>query len=129
PFDMQELLSRIKSLLRRPHHFLNSIHLLANGTIKIDTQARTVEKDGATVHLKPLEFSVLEFFLGHPGQVVEPEALLLKVWNQVREASKDSVYACIKNIRKKLGFTRKDSPIQTVHGVGYRFDPESSRIK
>lgn len=118
PCDLKELSSRIKALLRRPGRFQGNV--LAAGSVQLDTSSRVVTIDGAEVHLKPLEYAVLEYFMKHPNQVISPEALLKRVWDSSAEASTDSVYTCINRLRKKLNAEDKEAVIKTVHGVGYR---------
>jgi DNA-binding response OmpR family regulator len=121
PFDMKELAARIKALERRPARYGGDV--LQAGDLTLDTSSRIVTRQGAQLQLKPLEYSVLEFFMKHPKQVVSPDALLKRVWDSSTEASTDSVYTCINRLRKKLNDGDKEAVIKTVHGVGYRFDP------
>jgi DNA-binding response OmpR family regulator len=120
PFDLRELASRVRALTRRPAQYDGDV--LQSGDLKLDTRSRVVTKSGGELQLKPLEYSVLEFFLKHQGQVISPEALLKRVWDSSAEASIDSVYTCINRLRKKLNDTDKEAVIKTVHGVGYRLD-------
>jgi DNA-binding response OmpR family regulator len=120
PVDVKELSSRIRALMRRPSKFTGNV--LNAGEIQLDTRSRVVTKSGANIQLKPLEYSVLEFFMRNPNQVIAPEMLLKRVWDSAVEASTDSVYTCINRLRKKLDPNDKEAVIKTVHGVGYRLD-------
>lgn len=124
PFAVKELISRVKALLRRPPRYGGQI--LKAGDLHLDTNSRVVTRSGVEIHLKPLEYAVLEFFMKHPNQVIAPDALLKRVWDSSAEASTDAVYTCINRLRKKLNDSDKEAVIKTVHGVGYRFDHSSN---
>lgn len=117
PFAMPELLVRIKALLKRPR--IQSRDLLTVGNISLNAESKTVTQSGQDLKLKPLEFSVLEYFMTHPNKVISAEELLKRVWKTEAEASVDSVYTSINRLRKKLG-ENADQVLQTVHGVGYK---------
>jgi DNA-binding response OmpR family regulator len=117
PFAMQELVMRVKALLKRPP--LQISDKLTAGNITLDSQSKTVTVSGEDLKLKPLEFSVLEYFLLHPNKVISAEELLKRVWKSETDASTDSVYTSINRLRKKLG-APADQHLQTVHGLGYK---------
>lgn len=121
PFDVQELLSRLRALLRRTSNYGGD--MLVHGELTLNQRSRVVTKGGIELKLKPLEYSLLEFFMRHPKQVMAPEHLLKRVWDSDEEPSTDAVYTCINRLRKKLNDSDKEAVIKTVHGVGYRFDP------
>lgn len=115
PFDLEELCSRVKALLRRSRQYVGNT--LAVGPLQLDTKSRRVTNDGAVLELKPLEFALLEYFMRNPDQVITAEALINHVWPNDTEASVDAVYTCINRLRKKLN---NDSLIQNMRGVGYQ---------
>lgn len=117
PFAMPELVMRVKALLKRPP--MQTSTQLTAGNITLDRQSKTVTQSGETLRLKPLEFSVLEYFMLHPNKVIGAEELLKRVWKSETEASTDSVYTSINRLRKKLG-PHADQLLQTVHGLGYK---------
>ena len=121
PFDMKELIARLNALLRRPVNYRGKV--LSAGELSLDPRSRTVTRSGTEIRLKPLEFSVLEFFMQNPRQVIPPEPLLKHAWDSSEAKSTDSVYTCINRLRKKLNESGEDAIIKTIHGVGYRFDP------
>lgn len=120
PFDMNEMLARVRALLRRPNSYQPEV--LKVGNITVNTTSHVVDKDGAEIHLKPQEFCVLEFFLRNPGKVFSPEMFIYQLWGAA-DVSNDSVYTCIKGIRQKLDDSQV---IKTVHGLGYRHDPPAA---
>lgn len=117
PFAMPELVMRVKALLKRPP--IQKSDRLTAADITLDTQSRTVTQSGETLRLKPLEFSVLEYFMLNPNKVIGADELLKRVWKSENEASTDSVYTSINRLRKKLG-PKADQLLQTVHGLGYK---------
>lgn len=127
PFDLRELLARVRALLRRSRSITPSVVLV--GDLEIDTAARVVRRGAVEVHLQPREFDVLEYFLRHPGEVVNADTLLLSVWGHDSDSTSESVYICIARLRKKLGMTGKDAAIRTHYGLGYCFTPPSAGIR
>jgi DNA-binding response OmpR family regulator len=120
PFEIPELVARVRALMRRPLSYRGNVRQV--GDLKIDTKSRVVTNGGAELDLKPLEFSVLEYFMQHPRQVISPETLLKRVWDSDSSASIDSVYTCINRLRKKLNDADKEAVIKTVRGYGYKLD-------
>lgn len=124
PFHPEELMSRIRALLRRPvQYFSNAINLSKH--LQFDPVARRLKKSGETVALQPLEYDMLNFFLRHPNEVFSVDSLLLRIWDSTTEASLDAVYSCIKRLRQKLHVEGETPLITTVHRAGYRFDLQS----
>jgi DNA-binding response OmpR family regulator len=121
PFDINELLARLRAVLRRPLQYKDES--VRAGDVRLDPTSRVVSMGGVEINLKPLEFSVLEFFMKNPRQVITTEALLKHVWDSAEPLSADSVYTCMNRLRKRLGQSGDDTMIKTIHGIGYRFDP------
>ena len=122
PFDMRELLARVKSLLRRLAELGEPQKRLTVRDVSLDTGSRVVKRNDKELSLTPREYDVLEFFFKHPNQVISPDSLLKRVWNSDAAASPHSVYTCLNRLRKNLNPEDKDYLIKTVHGVGYRLD-------
>ncbi len=121
PVEVRELRARVRSLLRRPVTYTG--HVTTVGSLEIDTLAKTVKSGGQDIQLHPTEFALLEFFIRHPNEILNPDTLLQRVWNSDTEASLDAVYTCVKRLRKKLDPTNKEAFIRTVYGMGYRLIP------
>lgn len=126
PFSTRELIARVKALLRRPAVFTAKKTNI--GPLSIDLSTRQVLNGQTTVHLKPLEFDLLEFFVMHPGQLISPDVLLHRVWKSESDASIDSVYSCVTRLRKKLGSDKFEFPLRTVHRMGYVFEPPKGEV-
>jgi DNA-binding response OmpR family regulator len=120
PFHPQELLARVRALLRRPSGYLGTI--VNVGKYVIDPNTHRVTKNGEQISLQPMEFALLEFFVRHPNQVFSTEALLQRVWETDADVSLDAIYTCIRRLRQKLQIDGEPSLIRTVHGVGYRLE-------
>ncbi|MDZ4835779.1 MAG: response regulator transcription factor [Candidatus Melainabacteria bacterium] len=122
PFHPKELAARLRAMIRRSTGFVPDI--VTAGPLTLDRDKHVVLKDGKPVHLQPMEYTLLEFFMKNPNQVFSPETLLAKLWDASSDVSLDAIYTCIRRLRKKLDTPEvKDSIIRTVHGVGYGINP------
>lgn len=119
PFGLRELSARIRALLRRvsPQRSDNILHVAG---LELDPASRRVNRAGVEIHLEPREFSLLEFFMRHPNQVFDADALISRVWDSDSLISPESIRTYIKNLRKKAGGDQE--LISTVRGSGYRFE-------
>jgi DNA-binding response OmpR family regulator len=121
PFEMKELLARVKSLLRR-YNQISSQSQFSIKDISLDTNSRIVKRGAKVLDLTPREYEVLEYFFKNPNTVVSPDALLRRVWNSDNSGSPHAVYTCLNRLRKNLNAEDKEYLIKTVHGVGYRLE-------
>ncbi|MBS1955830.1 MAG: response regulator transcription factor [Cyanobacteria bacterium SZAS-4] len=117
PFHPQELLARVRALLRRPHSL--AAVLLTAGQITLDPATCQVTRNGEELHLRPKVFSLLEFFMRHPDQVFSSEAILERVWMDDSLASPDTVRTHIKLLRKSIGESGEGGLIKNVRNRGY----------
>jgi DNA-binding response OmpR family regulator len=116
PFKFQELLARIRAILRR--HRLSLSRRLSVADVQMDCETREVWRAGRPVELTPREFALLETLMAHPRQVFSREQLLDRVWGYDYAADPNLVEVHISALRAKLGDTARQF-IQTVRGVGY----------
>ncbi len=116
PFKFQELLARIRAILRR--HNLSLRRRLSVGDLQLDRETREVWRAGQPIDLTPREFELLEVLLMHPRQVFSRETLLNRVWGYDYVADPNLVEVHISALRTKLGDTVRQL-IRTVRGVGY----------
>ncbi|OGM77334.1 DNA-binding response regulator [Candidatus Woesebacteria bacterium RIFOXYA1_FULL_43_9] len=121
PFAFEELLARVKALNRRPKKLDGKI--LSAGEIVLDTQKQTVTSEGKEMLLSVKEFSLLEYFLRHPNQVISKDRLIASVWNYDTDILPNTVEVFVASLRKKLG----REVIKTVRGFGYKVTSGSSR--
>lgn len=117
PFDQRELFARVRALLRRPDAIVANV--LSAQDLTIDTATCELRRSGEIIHLRPREYSLLEFLMRHKNQVFSADALLQRVWLDDSTASLDNLRTHIKMMRQKLDKGRKDSIIRTVRGRGY----------
>lgn len=118
PFDPDELIARIKALLRRPP--IIAVGVLKVSSIELDTSTFKVTKAGKTIALQPKEFAVLQLLMEHPEKYFTAESILARVWSSDAIASTDSVRTLVKTLRKKLGATDQDPIIENARGLGYK---------
>ncbi len=117
PFAFEELLARLRTLLRRPRQTLPP-RLIVDG-LQLDPATHEVRLDGAPVELSTKEFSLLELFLRHPGQVLTRDRILDKVWDEEFDSFSNIVDVYVGRLRRKLDRPGRPSRIQTRRGAGY----------
>ncbi|HHP7230302.1 MAG TPA: response regulator transcription factor [Xenococcaceae cyanobacterium] len=125
PFRFEELIARIRVRLRSDRLDNNNSDSRSETQIKVgkivlDLHTRKVIFNNQQIELPAKEFVLLETFMRHPGQVMTREQLLDRVWGYDYDPGSNIVDVYVGYLRKKLG----SSTIQTVRGVGYRFDSE-----
>jgi DNA-binding response OmpR family regulator len=124
PFGRQELVARVRALLRRARTGGGEERheSYADDRITIDFAQRSVAYDGREVSLTPLEFKLLSAFVRHPRQVLSRQQLLELVWGDAYGVSGDQVKLYVGYLRRKLDPEQPDRvPIETVRGFGYRY--------
>ncbi|ANY08130.1 response regulator transcription factor [Pseudonocardia sp. HH130630-07] len=115
PFDLPELVLRLRALARRPARANPPTHEI--GGVRVDTFRREAHRDGARVPLTRKQFAVLEVLAAAGGGVVSPEDLLARAWDENADPFTNAVRITISGLRKRLG---EPWVIETVPGVGYR---------
>ncbi|MEK7185577.1 MAG: response regulator transcription factor [Patescibacteria group bacterium] len=118
PFSFEELVARIRSLLRRPHTML--AQTLIAGDITLDTNTQDVSRGKKSIYLTRKEFLLLEYLMRHKGVVVSRGRLLEHVWDLDGDPFSNSIETHICNIRKKISSPRKPELIENVPGRGYK---------
>lgn len=118
PFSFEELLARVHALLRRPVSTVPDVLKVAD--IELDPSEHIVRRNGEEVPLTLKEFTLLEYFLRHPNEVVNREDLLSHLWDFNYESFSNVIDVHVKNLRRKLDAPDEPSLIETVRGIGYR---------
>jgi DNA-binding response OmpR family regulator len=118
PFAFDELLARIRALTRRSDQA--SASQLEVGDVRLDLLGRRAWRGDRLIELSNREFALLEYLLRHPGQVLSRTQILFGVWEYDADPSSNVVDVYVRYLRRKLG---EPSPISTVRGAGYRYDP------
>ena len=117
PFAHEELLARVRALLRR--RAMPSGGALSYAGITLDGAAHEVTRDGRVIDLTALEFQLLEHFLRHPRHVLTRDQLLEAVWGFDAETTSNLVDVYVGYLRTKLESAGEPRLLQTVRGVGY----------
>jgi two-component system, OmpR family, response regulator len=121
PFAFAELAARVRALGRRNvSASLRPDAILGAGSIRINETTRSVTVGGHEVALSPREYSLLECFLRHPGQVLTRDQLLDHAWPFGAAVTPNAVDAYVHYLRQKLG--ESAACLTTIRGVGYRLD-------
>ena len=125
PFEVAELMARIRSLLRRTGIQKNP--MLTVDDISLNTKTRKVYKDNKTVNLTPKEFSLLEFLLYNKNRAISRFTLAEHVWGDEFDpfTMSNFVDVHIKNLRRKIGDTRDKSVIRTIRGIGFIIEEQN----
>jgi DNA-binding response OmpR family regulator len=113
PFRFEELLARVRVRLRQDGTPERTV--LEAGDVVLDLRTRRASVDGTSIELSAREFTMLEVFLRHPGQVLSREQLLSHVWGYDHDPGSNVVDVYVGYLRRKLGKER----IATVRGMGY----------
>ena len=117
PFDMGELLARVRAMMRRREDYApNTLQLGDLALSRTDYTIRTA--DSAPVSLSGREFQMLEMLMLHPGQVISADRFMDSIWAD-GEAESDIVWVYISNLRKKLKETGASVAIRSQRGLGY----------
>ncbi|TSB47496.1 response regulator transcription factor [Alkalicoccobacillus porphyridii] len=120
PFAKEELVERIKVILRRVDGFhSNATHELPFKDLSVDTTRNIVTKDGETLSLTKREYDLLLFLVRNKNTILSREILLNKVWGYNVAVNSNIVDLYIGYLRKKLTCTKDNRYIQTIHGRGY----------
>lgn len=122
PFAFPELLARVRALLRRPP--LQADTILKTHNLEMDTAKRTVRRNGRSIDLSLREYTVLEYMMRHPGQVLTRTQIGEHVWNFDFYNESNVVDVYIGYLRRKLEKDGEAPLIYTVRGVGYRLNDE-----
>jgi len=117
PFALEELLARLRALLRRSSGDL--AELLRVGNMVMDTAAREVRRGDTVVDLTKTEFDLLELLMSNPGIVVDRDTIYDRIWGYDFATSSNSLDVYIGYLRRKTEVDGAPRLIQTVRGVGY----------
>jgi DNA-binding response OmpR family regulator len=126
PFDFTELLARLRALLRRPP--LQTDVVLQVGNLQMDTVQRLVKRGDRLIELSPREFSLLEYLMRHPNQVLSRTQIAQHVWSFDFYGDFKVIDVYIGYLRRKIDRNEPASLIQTVRGVGYRINADNERL-
>ena len=117
PFAFEELLARIRAMLRKREGRAQNRCQVANLTVDFDT--RTVMRDSVPITLSSKEFSILEYLVNNQGIVLSRDRIEQHIWNYDYEGGSNVVDVCIRYLRKKIDDGFEPKLIHTVRGAGY----------
>jgi DNA-binding response OmpR family regulator len=119
PFAMSELLARLRALLRREAPSKSG--LLQVGDLVIDPATHFVERNGEDIKLTAREYTLLEYFMRHPNQLITREMVENHLWNYDFESISNVVDVYVRRLRRKIDDPFEDPKmLETVRGAGYR---------
>ncbi|WP_134703517.1 response regulator transcription factor [Ammoniphilus sp. YIM 78166] len=121
PFEMDELLARVRALSRRNFAPLQE-QMVELDTMKVNLTNRTVVNGEEEVALTPREFQLLELLIRNKGQVLSREIIYDRIWGYDADVSMKTIDATVKLLRKKLQGNREKDWIQSIRGVGYKLE-------
>jgi DNA-binding response OmpR family regulator len=125
PFAFEELLARVRALLRRPQETTDSVLQVAD--LQLDTVAFTVHRNGTEIALSTKEFALLEYLMRHAGRTVTKDQIIAHVWDYDADILPNTVEVYIGYVRSKIDkpFAQSQPLIHTIRGFGYRLEARS----
>lgn len=118
PFNFDELLARLRALIRRPPATVTSEITVADMTINMTN--KTVHRNKSEIKLSRTEYGILQYLAIHAGQIISKEQLIQHVWDFDATVLPNTVEVFMRGLRKKLDKPKQESYIETVRGFGYR---------
>lgn len=126
PFAVNELLARLRALLRREAN--NKSGLLEIADLRVDPATHFVERGGQDIKLTTKEYTLLEYFVRNPNQLITREMIEDHIWSYDFESTSNVVDVYVRRLRRKLDDPFEVKLFETVRGAGYRLrDPAKSR--
>jgi DNA-binding response OmpR family regulator len=124
PFSFDELLARIRALIRRPR--VSEKNVLRIEELEMDTRNLTVKRSGKTVKLSAKEYALLQFMMRHPNQILSKEKIIANVWGYDDNILPNTVEVYLGYLRNKIDKPFSDNPplIHTLRGFGYKMGEE-----
>jgi len=122
PFAFEELLARVKALLRRPNQINNNILKVVD--LELDTINFEVKRSGKKINLSSKEFALLEYLIRNPGRILTKDNIISHVWDHDADILPNTVEVYIGYLRNKIDkpFSKKPTLINTVRGFGYKIN-------
>lgn len=120
PFSLEELLARVRALLRRQAGAGARTTQLEHGGIRMDLLARAVSIDGEPVALTSREFALLELFLQNRGRVLTRTLIAERIWDASYDMETNLIDVYVRRLRQKLGATEERPIVRTLRGSGYQ---------
>lgn len=129
PFDMEELLARVRAGLRRSRGKEEEMSILSVADLSINTMTREVMKDDTLIDLTKTEFSLLVYLLSNKGIVLTREQIIEHIWGYDIIENTNILDVYIRYLRQKIDYPQQSNLIHTVRGVGYTITEPQAAIK
>lgn len=120
PFALEELLARVRALMRRPVEQQSNV--LKVGDLTLDTVNCVVKRANQTINLTGREFALLEYMMRNPGRLMSKDSIIAHVWDYDANILPNTVEVYIKYLREKIDMPFKIKLIHTVRGFGYKIE-------
>lgn len=120
PFSFEELLARLRALLRRPQEVQGDV--LTVGDLKLDSRRQYIERDGRKIYLTRKEFALLKYFMKNVGTVLSRGLIMEHVWDMNADPLSNTIESHIVNLRKKITNKDEEMLIHTIPGRGYKME-------
>ncbi|HET7620582.1 MAG TPA: response regulator transcription factor [Gemmatimonadaceae bacterium] len=128
PYSVQELIARLRALLRRPDAALPTVYRVAD--LELDTATRVAKRGERTIDLTTKEFMVLEYMLRNAGRVLTREQISEHAWDANYDPFSNVIDVYVARLRRKVDAPGEPALIDTVRGAGYRLAaPNESRSR
>lgn len=121
PFEIDELLARIRALSRRNYAPIVEEEIKIQDLV-LNRASHQVRFGNVEIQLSPREFQLLDLLVQNKGQVISREVILDRIWGYESDVAPKTIDATVKLIRKKLKKIQKDDLLQSIRGVGYKFE-------
>jgi two-component system, OmpR family, manganese sensing response regulator len=134
PFELRELLARVRALLRRPPTLepgsaeavisepSTTVTRLQVKDLELDLTNQLADRNGRKIELSEKESQLLAFFMRQPNQLLTHEQIYQAIWSDAEKPTSNVLAAQIRLLRRKIELAGETPLIQTVYGKGYRFD-------
>jgi len=120
PFALEELLARVRALLRRPTEQQSDV--LTAGDLTLDTVTYTVQRAGKIIQLTSKEFALLEYLLRNQNRPISKDVIISHVWDYDADVLPNTVEVYVKYLRAKIDVPFKKPLLHTVRGFGYKLE-------
>lgn len=121
PFELRELLARVRALLRRSTIEATESDRLKVADLELDVENQVAYRNGKAIDLSEKEISLLTFFMHHPDRLLTHEEIYSYLWQAEEQPSSNVLAALVRLLRRKIEIKGEAQLIHTVYGKGYRF--------
>ena len=119
PFAFDELLARIRVLLRKASNTETANNIFSIANLSVDVTSRTVKRDDKSLKLSTREFTILEYMIRNKGKILSRDTIEQHIWNYDYEGGTNVIDVYIRYLRKKIDDGYEPKLIHTIRGIGY----------